>query len=70
MAASPVATVEQAGNHRGTFSARHPGHCHAGGLSPDSLPYELPVVTFSISRSVSSMANLHDQLVKPVSRQA
>ena len=42
----------------------------AGGLSLDSLPYELPVVTFSISRSVSSMANLHDQLVKPVSRQA
>jgi CheY-like chemotaxis protein len=42
----------------------------AGGLSPDSLPYELPVVTFSMSRSVASMQNLHARLVKPVSRQA
>ena len=42
----------------------------AGNLSPDSLPYELPVVTFSISRSVSSMENLRARLVKPVSRQA
>jgi signal transduction histidine kinase/CheY-like chemotaxis protein len=42
----------------------------AGGLLPDDLPYDLPVVTFSISRSVSSMENLRAHLVKPISRQA
>jgi signal transduction histidine kinase/CheY-like chemotaxis protein len=67
----PVATVEQAREiTREIFPRAILVTADAGGLSPDSLPYELPVVTFSISRSVSSMANLHDQLVKPVSRQA
>lgn len=42
----------------------------AGSLLPDNLPYDLPVVTFSISRSVSSMENLRAHLVKPISRQA
>jgi signal transduction histidine kinase/CheY-like chemotaxis protein len=42
----------------------------ARSLSPFNLPYDLPVVTFSISRSVSSMPNLHAHLVKPISRQA
>jgi signal transduction histidine kinase/CheY-like chemotaxis protein len=67
----PVATVEQAREiTREIFPRAILVTADAGGLSLDSLPYELPVVTFSISRSVSSMANLHDQLVKPVSRQA
>jgi signal transduction histidine kinase/CheY-like chemotaxis protein len=35
-----------------------------------NLPYDLPVVTFQISRSVSPMQNLRARLVKPVSRQA
>ena len=67
----PVATVEQAREiTRDLFPRAILVTADAGGLSPDSLPYELPVVTFSISRSVSSMENLHDRLVKPVSRQA
>ena len=67
----PVATVEQAREiTREIFPRAILVTADAGGLSPDSLPYELPVVTFSISRAVSSMANLHDQLVKPVSRLA
>ena len=42
----------------------------SGVFPAEALPYELPVVTFSISRSTSSMKNLHARLVKPVSRQA
>jgi signal transduction histidine kinase/CheY-like chemotaxis protein len=42
----------------------------SGGLSASNLPYDLPVVTFSISRSASSMENLHARLIKPISRQA
>ena len=42
----------------------------AGAPLPNNLPYDLPVVTFSISRAVSAMENLRARLVKPVSRQA
>jgi CheY-like chemotaxis protein len=41
-----------------------------GSLSPDDLPYDLPVVTYNISRSGSSMEGVHARLVKPISRQA
>ena len=67
----PVATMEQAKEiTRELFPRAILVTADAGRLSPDSLPYDLPVVTFSISRSVSAMENLHDRLVKPVSRQA
>jgi CheY-like chemotaxis protein len=42
----------------------------AGAPLSYNLPYDLPVVTFSISRAVSAMQNLRARLVKPVSRQA
>ena len=42
----------------------------SGGLALSNLPYDLPVVTFSISRSVTAMQNLRARLVKPISRQA
>jgi len=41
----------------------------AGDHPPLNLLYDLPVVTFSISRSVSSVQNLRARLVKPISRQ-
>jgi len=67
----PVSNVEQAKEKtRELFPRAILITADAGGLSPDSLPYELPVVTFSMSRSVASMQNLHARLVKPVSRQA
>ncbi len=67
----PVANVEQAKEKtRELFPRAILVTADADNLSPDSLPYDLPVVTFSISRSVSSMENLRARLVKPVSRQA
>jgi len=42
----------------------------SGGLNTNNLPYDLPVVTFNVSRSASSMENLRAYLVKPISRQA
>jgi CheY-like chemotaxis protein/anti-sigma regulatory factor (Ser/Thr protein kinase) len=41
----------------------------AGSLDPQSLPYDLPVVSFSIPRASSEMKNLRAHLVKPVARQ-
>ncbi len=41
----------------------------AGAPLSYNLPYDLPVVTFSISRAVTAMQNLRARLVKPVSRQ-
>ena len=38
-------------------------------VSLENLPYELPVVTFRLSRAASPIKNLHDRLIKPVSRQ-
>ena len=42
----------------------------AGAPVSFNLPYDLPVVTFRISRAVTTMENLQARLVKPVSRQA
>ncbi len=67
----PVSNVEQAKEKtRELFPRAILLTADAGGLPPDDLPYDLPVVTFSISRSVASMQNLRARLVKPVSRQA
>ena len=40
------------------------------GQSIENLPYDLPVVTISIPRSMAAMENLRARLVKPVSRKA
>jgi CheY-like chemotaxis protein len=41
-----------------------------GDFIQENLPYDLPVIRYSISRSVSLTENLHARLVKPISRQA
>jgi signal transduction histidine kinase/CheY-like chemotaxis protein len=41
----------------------------SNGQVPENLPYDLPMVTFSIPRSVAAMENLRARLTKPVSRQ-
>ncbi|HTX91905.1 MAG TPA: hybrid sensor histidine kinase/response regulator [Anaerolineales bacterium] len=41
----------------------------AGALSSDDLPYDLPVVSYSLSRPVSHMKNIHTYLIKPIARQ-
>ena len=65
-----VSTVEQAKEKtREIFPRAILVTSDAGILPPLNLPYDLPVVTFSISRSVSSMQNLRARLVKPISRQ-
>ena len=66
----PVLNVEQAKEKtRELFPRAILVTADAGVLLPENLPYDLPVVTFSISRSVSSMENLRAHLVKPISRQ-
>jgi signal transduction histidine kinase/CheY-like chemotaxis protein len=41
----------------------------AGTMPVESLPYDLPVVHFSLPRPGTLSSNLHAQLVKPISRQ-
>jgi signal transduction histidine kinase/CheY-like chemotaxis protein len=40
----------------------------AGNLAVESLPYDLPVLQFSLPRHAALSSNLHAQLVKPISR--
>ncbi len=42
----------------------------AGILNPEQLPYALPVIKFSLSRTIARKENSHAHLVKPISRQA
>ncbi len=42
----------------------------AGILNPEQLPYALPVIKFSLSRTISRKENPQAHLVKPISRQA
>ncbi|MDW8226548.1 MAG: hybrid sensor histidine kinase/response regulator [Anaerolineales bacterium] len=41
----------------------------AGSLDPQNLPYDLPVISFSLPRSSPGIRNLYAHLVKPVTRQ-
>jgi CheY-like chemotaxis protein len=65
----PVADVEEAiSKTRDLFPRAILVETDAGDLNPDRLPYALPVLKFSISRSTSPSEILHGHLVKPISR--
>ena len=66
----PVSDARQAGEKaRELFPRAILVAADAGSLLPNDLPYDLPVVTFSISRPTVSIKNLRAHLVKPIPRQ-